>query len=89
MRNFVSKLDWHEYQKEIQKRRITCLIHFTENKNLLSILTHGFILSRDRLQELDQDKRDFTEINDILRLDKLTDYINLSVEFPNVNLLAL
>lgn len=77
------KRDYKQFVAEIKKRNITCLVHFTETINLLSIVKEGHLLSRYRINEIDTESKDFIVQNDQIRLDTLQDYINLSIEFPN------
>lgn len=70
-------LEIEEIQKEVQRRGIEHLLHFTKISNLESILHHGLI-TRDKIP-LDHIEQ---TCNDQLRLDK-TNGICLSVSFPN------
>ena len=62
----------------IQNRKIPSLVHFTNLKNLESILKHGLV-PRDQLSKLGT----LCETNDAHRLDGHEDSISLSVAFPN------
>lgn len=77
------KKDWQLFEAVIKKRNITCLVHFTETLNLMSILREGFIYSISNLKYVSPESYDFIINNDPNRIDNLPDYINLSIEFPN------
>lgn len=80
------KVDYINFQNEINRRGIKYLVHFTETINLLSILENNKIYSRAKLEKLrieHQDILDHVEFNDRIRLDELKDFINLSISFPN------
>ena len=67
-------------------------MHFTTTINLLSIYERGYIYSRKKLQEINEFNpelaiEDYVDYMDAIRLDKLTDYINMSIQFPNYFLL--
>ena len=84
----MEKQDSYRFKKEIDKRNITCLVHFTPTINLLSILEKGFIYSRKRLEELSisvPELKDYVEFTDKIRFDD-KNYINTSIEFPNSEL---
>lgn len=81
-----------EFQNEINNRGIEYLIHFTPTINLLSIFEQESIISRKRLFEIGEyndefEIHDYVDYMDAQRLDNLTDYINLSIQFPNYFLL--
>lgn len=79
------KLNYLDFQKEINQRGIDCLIHFTPCINLLSIFEQGRILSRSLLEkfEIDQtDIFDYVEFTDDIRFDDKS-YINLTIQHPN------
>ena len=88
----TTKENYIEFQKEIEQRKIDYLVHFTPTINLLSIFEQNAIISRKKLFEIGEYNDDF-EIHDYIdymdahRLDNLTDYINLSIQFPNYFLL--
>lgn len=77
------KPDWQLFESVIKKRNITCLVHFTETLNLMSILREGCIYSLSNLKKVSPESYDFIVNNDSQRIDNLPDYINLSIEFPN------
>lgn len=62
----------------LKKRNINYLVHFTNAKNLSSILKHG-LMTRVALNKLDTN----FAYNDNLRLDDVTNSISLSISFPN------
>lgn len=70
-------------KEDILKREINHLIHFTNIKNLPSILSNG-ILS---IQDLQKDSLNYLN-NDCLRLDGYPNSISLSVSFPNYSMLS-
>jgi hypothetical protein len=81
-----------EFRKEIETRDIDYLVHFTPTINLLSIYEQGYLHSRKKLMEIgkfnpDLAIEDYVDYMDPLRLDKLIDHINLSIQFPNYFLL--
>ncbi|KAA3637513.1 MAG: DUF4433 domain-containing protein [Bacteroidetes bacterium] len=79
-----------EFQKEINKRRINYLIHFTPTINLYSILEQGKIMSRAKLEGLDIeqfDVLDYAQFTDTVRYDD-KNYINLSISSPNTFLFS-
>lgn len=63
---------------DARRRGIEYLVHFTNTKNLESILSHG-LLNRDYLDNYEYDY----EYNDYLRLDNVTESISTSITFPN------
>ncbi len=83
----ITKPNFQLFKNEIECRKIKFLIHFTECTNLLSIVQNNMLLSHDKLEELSIDYKDITEINDLMRIDGFTDYINLSIDHPNYYLL--
>jgi hypothetical protein len=88
MPSFKQKPDHARFENEVVRRGITRLAHFTPTINLLSIFEQGALLSRKQLRQLSVERPelhldDFIEINDKLRLDKMEDHINLSVQYPN------
>lgn len=70
-------------KEDILKREINHLIHFTNIKNVPSILSNG-ILS---IQDLQKDSLNYLN-NDCLRLDGYPNSISLSVSFPNYSMLS-
>lgn len=79
------KQDSIEFQKEIARRGIEYLIHFTPTINLLSIFEQGKLLSRALLERFDIDQTDifdYVEFTDDIRFDDKS-YINLSIQHPN------
>jgi hypothetical protein len=86
------KPDHHLYKGEIERRGISCLVHFTTTINLLSIFEQGHLLSRAEVDSLGLEQpelaiKDFVVCSDLLRLDGRPEYINLSIEAPNSMLL--
>lgn len=80
------------FQREIAKREIERLVHFTPVSNIYSIFEQGHILSRDSLNRLEHDENeldiwDYVVTNDKLRLDALPEYVNTSVQHINTPLL--
>lgn len=67
-----------EIKKIIEQRGITRLCHFTKAKNLPHILEKGIVA-----KEFLKDDWVF-EANDKLRLDGKTEYINCSIQVPNI-----
>ncbi|MCK6617178.1 MAG: DUF4433 domain-containing protein [Cyclobacteriaceae bacterium] len=79
------KLNYIEFQSEINARGITQLIHFTPTINLLSIYEQKQLLSRTLLESFDREQFDifdYIEFTDEIRFDDKR-YINLSVQHPN------
>ena len=79
------KQDSIEFQKEIARRGIEHLIHFTPTINLLSIFEQDKLLSRALLEQFDIDQTDifdYVEFTDDIRFDD-KNYINLSIQHPN------
>lgn len=86
------KSNWLTFEKEVIRRKITRLVHFTPAINLISIFERGGLVSREGLKELSDENHDlyldhYTKINDSYRFDGLLDYINLSIQCPNYFLL--
>lgn len=84
------KTDYLEFQKEISKRGIEYLIHFTATKNLYSILEQGKLMSRKVLESLDIkqfDILDYVQFTDKRRYDDKS-FINLSISGPNTYLFS-
>lgn len=73
MTNSMNEFQWFAYEKHIEE-----FVHFTNERNLLSILKRG-VLSRKMLQ----DNNIPFEYNDELRLDGMAEAISLSVTSPN------
>lgn len=68
-----------EFDKIINTRKITRLCHFTKSKNLPSILMNNKgILANEFID------KDIFDPNDLLRLDGKKEYINCSIQFPNI-----
>ena len=83
------KPNYIEFQKEIRKRKIEYLIHFTITRNLYGIFTQQEIMSRARLSQINTDQIDIFDLIDFpdkKRFDD-TNYINLSISSPNTYLL--
>jgi hypothetical protein len=77
--------DYWELRKEVNRRRIEHLIHFTPTINLLSIFEQGKLLSRALLEQFDIDQTDifdYIEFTDDIRFDDKS-FINLSLQHPN------
>lgn len=77
--------NYWELRKEVNKRRIEYLIHFTPTINLLSIFEQGKLLSRALLEQFDIDQTDifdYIEFTDDIRFDDKS-FINLSIQHPN------
>ncbi len=84
------KKDYIEFQKEISRRGIEYLIHFTPTINLYSILEQGKIMSRRILENLDIEQfdiLDYVQFTDNVRYDDKS-YINLSISGPNTFLFS-
>jgi len=84
------KENYKEFQKIIEERKISELIHFTPTKNLYSILEQGEIMSRERLEKLDVEQfdiLDYIQFTDEIRYDD-KNYINLSISSPNTFLFS-
>jgi hypothetical protein len=84
------KIDYIEFQKEISRRGIEYLIHFTPTINLYSILEQGKIMSRRILENLDIEQfdiLDYVQFPDNVRYDDKS-YINLSISGPNTFLFS-
>lgn len=65
-------------EKEIKKRNITRLCHFTKSKNALHILS-----SPDGIKAVDFLDKSIYDANDPLRLDGKTEFVNCSIQYPN------
>ncbi|MDC0223312.1 DarT ssDNA thymidine ADP-ribosyltransferase family protein [Gammaproteobacteria bacterium] len=78
-----NKKDWDsaisQRRSIIEEKEINHLLHFTTVENMFSIIKHGAIFSVDYLKE----KEIYHSISDANRFDNKTDYISLSVSFPN------
>jgi len=84
------KSDYKEFQKEIEKRGIEYLIHFTPTRNLFSILENKEIMSRAKLENFDIEQfdiLDYAQFTDEIRYDD-KNYINLSLSGPNTFLFS-
>lgn len=80
-----TKSNYIEFEREIRKRGINYLIHFTPTINLYSILEQSKLLSRELLENLNieqTDILDYIEFTDRIRFDDKS-YINLSIQHPN------
>lgn len=85
-----TKENHKEFQDEIDRRSIDCLIHFTPTINLFSILENNWLMSRARLEELDIEQfdiLDYAQFTDAVRYDD-KNYINLSISSPNTFLFS-
>ena len=79
------KQDAEAFKQFIFERGIECLVHFTATKNLYSILEHGKLMSRAKLESLDIEQfdiLDYAQFTDAVRYDD-TNYINLSISSTN------
>lgn len=86
----ILKPDNIEFKKEIEKRGIESLIHFTPTINLFSILENGELMSRAKLENLDIEQfdiLDYVQFTDDVRYDD-KNYINLSLSAPNTFLFS-
>jgi len=84
------KSDRRAFETELSTRGITRLIHFTTEQNLPIIMEAGSVLSRSHLTEIrhpDESILDAVVTNDQVRLDNRPDYVNVSIEHPNIPLL--
>lgn len=84
------KPNYTEYQQEIERRAINCLIHFTPTINLFSILENNELMSRAKLENLDIEQfdiLDYVQFTDDVRYDD-KNYINLSISGPNTFLFS-
>ena len=84
------KPNYIEFQNEIKKREIKCLIHFTPTRNLYSILENEKVMSRTKLENLDIEQfdiLDYVKFPDDVRYDD-KNYINLSASGPNTFLFS-
>lgn len=84
------KPNYKEFQNEITKRGIECLIHFTPTINLFSILENNKLMSRTKLENLDIEQfdiLDYVQFTDDVRYDD-KNYINLSLSGPNTFLFS-
>ena len=61
------KHNYTEFQEEIDKRKIDCLIHFTPTRNLFSILENNELMSRAKLENLDIEQFDYIRLRTIYR----------------------
>jgi hypothetical protein len=85
-----SKPNYTEFQQEINRRKIDCLIHFTPTRNLFSILENKELMSRAKLENLDIEQfdiLDYVQFTDDVRYDD-KNYINLSISGPNTFLFS-
>lgn len=84
------KTNHKEFQEEIKRREIECLIHFTPTINLFSILENDELMSRAKLENLDIEQfdiLDYVQFTDDVRYDD-KNYINLSLSGPNTFLFS-
>jgi len=84
------KSDHIEFKKEIAKRGIEYLVHFTPTINLFSILENQKLMSRAKLESLDIEQfdiLDYVQFTDDVRYDDKS-YINLSLSGPNTFLFS-
>lgn len=68
-------------KREVERRGITRLCHFTPSRNLLHILTteQGILATK----KLEENERNVFTPTDLQRLDRHEDHICCSIEFPN------
>ena len=79
------KKDAESIQKEITKRKIDCLVHFTPTINLLGIYECGAIIPRNELTNcavFNIEMADYVQFPDKYRFDGKS-YINTSIQRPN------
>ena len=69
---------------EMNKRKIEYFVHFTDVRNIPSILAYG-LLTRDTLNYYNMDY----SFNDDNRIDNISNSISLSVSFPNYKMFYL
>jgi len=82
------KEDFKVFKREIEKRKISGLFHFTPTIHLFGIFELGGLVSRAELEKLGKHElTDCINYPDKLRLDGKKDYINLSITKPNYFLL--
>lgn len=84
------KQNFKEFQKEISRRGIEYLIHFTPTIILYSIYEQGKLMSRSMLESLDIaqfDILDYVQFTDKVRYDD-KNFINLSISGPNTYLFS-
>ena len=82
------KKDYENFRQEINRRKITRLVHFTPTINFINIMDQSAIFSRSKLKALSASNPilyldHFIEINDKLRLDKMETHINFSIQHIN------
>jgi len=82
------KQERFNFEKEISRRGINKLIHFTSADNLLPVVLLKKISSREHIDKIHEECKDpvvlnFFKFHDKLRLDNKKDYVSLSIEFPN------
>jgi hypothetical protein len=87
----MNRADADAILHEAKRRNVRRIVHFTNIVNLYGMWRCGRILSRDRLcraSELSGDPHamDAVDINDKLRIDRLTDHINCSIDHINAGL---
>ncbi len=80
------KADKQRFIEEIDRRNITKLLHFTTNLNVLSILSEGFIIPRNKLESSNDVNLCNSDFQDSLRLDG-KNHINCSIERINIKML--
>lgn len=73
-------IDYNEKRQYLVSRGANFFVHFTNVKNVESILKHG-LLSIDKLREMNLING--TIRNDLSRYDKRKDSVSLSIGFPN------
>jgi len=82
---------FEELQPVIVQRGISQLVHFTPLNNLFSIIELQALIARDRVLQIAKERKDqflldYVSFNDSMRLDARTNFINLSIEHPNISL---
>ena len=80
------KYNYTEFQKEIDNRNIDHLIHFTPTRNLYSILENRELMSRAKLENLDIEQFDISEIDLMKGPEKILDNLQLLFLFENLNI---
>ncbi len=80
--NFEKTIRKKEIREISEKLKITYLVHFTNAKNLDSIIKNG-IYPLDRLDELNKEDDNVIYRNDKLRLDGHKDATSISIGHPN------
>lgn len=90
----TEKTDTQFFKNEVKARKIERLVHFTPLRNLVGIFEQECILSRDELEKLGAESSaldlwDYISINDKIRLDNLSQFVNTSIQNINYPLLQI